>query len=389
MKIRKAFYAVNLLCLSLLITSCGLWRDFTVYFNTYYNAKTLFDQTEEAILKQKKDLFAFKDDQQRTSQTNIPQSSQNTQNTQNTQSPQSFQNSQRPQSFQNPQNPQNSQSFQNPQQSQSVANSSAPLGIQYISDLNKVIEKCSKILQYEQNSSYFVDALFMIGKAFFYEGEYPKAQRKFIELSGLGETKYSLENKLWLAKTYLQLRNFDEGLKLIEEVKADANKAKNDKIYMDASIAKIGFFIYRLDYQKAIDECNDYLKVSKDDEINALVYYELGKIYLLVDDNKNALDSFNSALNFSPSFDIEFESRFESALLLKKLGKIDESANIFETMRYQGKFKDKLDRILIELGQIYYEKKHAEKALNIFKDVDTTYRQTQSSGIASMKIAKI
>jgi tetratricopeptide (TPR) repeat protein len=131
------------------------------------------------------------------------------------------------------------------------------------------------------------------------------------------------------------------------------------------------------------------LKVSKDDEINALVYYELGKIYLLVDDNKNALDSFNSALNFSPSFDIEFECRFESALLLKKLGKIDESAKIFETMRYQGKFKDKLDRILIELGQIYYEKKQADKALIIFKDVDTTYRQTQSGGIAGMKIAKI
>jgi TolA-binding protein len=74
---------------------------------------------------------------------------------------------------------------------------------------------------------------------------------------------------------------------------------------------------------------------------------------------------------------------------MKKLGKIDESGNIFETMRYQGKFKDKLDRILIELGQIYYEKKQAQKALIIFKDVDTTYRLTQSGGIAGMKIAKI
>ena len=131
------------------------------------------------------------------------------------------------------------------------------------------------------------------------------------------------------------------------------------------------------------------MKISKDDEVNALVFYELGKIYLLVDDNKNALDSFNSALNFSPSFDVEFESRFESARLMKKLGKIDESANAFENMRYKGKFKDKLDRILIELGQIYFEKKQPEKALVIFKDVDTTYKLNQSSGIACMKIAEI
>jgi outer membrane protein OmpA-like peptidoglycan-associated protein/predicted negative regulator of RcsB-dependent stress response len=347
MKIHNAFYAVILLLFSLLITSCGLWRDFTVYFNTYYNAKTLFDQSEGEILKQKKDLFAFKEDQQKNIQ---------------------------------PSNPQNTQQ---------TGNITTQPVVQYYSDLNKVIEKCSKILQYEKSSSYFEDALFMTGKAFFYQGEFPKAQRKFIELAGLGESKYNLENKLWLAKTHLQLRNFDEGLKLIEEVKADAFKAKNDKLYMDASITKIGFLIYRQDYQKAIDECIDYLKVSKDDEINALVSYELGKIYILVNDDKNALDSFNSALNFSPTFDIEFESRFESARLMKKLNKIDESAKAFENLRYQGKFKDKLDRILIELAKIYYQQKQSDKAVIILKDVDTTYKQNQSGGIASLELGEI
>lgn len=366
MKIRKAFYAGTFLFVSLLITSCGVWRDFTVYFNTYYNAKTLFDQTEDAILKQKKDLFAFKDDQSKNAVTNTSQNP--------------LQNQQ----YQQPQQGQQPQQYQQP-----VSSNSSQIGIQYISDLNKVIEKCSKILQYEKNSSYFEDALFITGKAFYYEGEFPKAQRKFIELSGISENKYELVNKLWLAKTHLQMRNFDEGLKLIEEVKADAVKAKDDKVYMDASITKIGFLIYREDYQKAIDECHEYLKVSKDDEVNALVSYELGKIYILVNDDQNALDSFNSALNYSPTFDIEFECRFESARLLKKLNKIDESAAAFENMRYQGKFKDKLDRILNELGQIYYDKKQPDKALAIFKDVDTTYKRNQTGGIACMKIAEI
>ena len=86
-------------------------------------------------------------------------------------------------------------------------------------DLTKVIEKCSKILQYDRESSYFDDALFITGKAFYYQAEYARAQRKFLELAGVPETEYALENKLWLAKTYLQLRSFDEGLKLLEEVK--------------------------------------------------------------------------------------------------------------------------------------------------------------------------
>jgi len=384
MKIRKTSYGVILLFVSLLITSCGVWKDFTVYFNTYYNAKTLFDQTEGDILKQKKDIFAFRDDQQNNSSTTNSNAINNTyaSNSNNT-------NAINNTNANNSTNANAGNNSTNLFQNQTTTTNSTKTSTSSIADLNKVIEKCSKILQYEKTSSYFEDALFITGKAFFYEGEYPKAQRKFIELAGLSETKYALENKLWLAKTNLQMRNFDEGLRLIEEVKSDAIKAKNDKLFMDASISKIGFLIYRLEYQNAINECIDYLKVSKDDEVNALVYYELGKIYLLVEDYKNAFDSFNSALDFSPTFDVEFECRFESARLMKKLNKIDESAKAFEAMRYQGKFKDKLDRILIELSQIYYDKKQSEKALLLLKDVDTTYKQTRSSGIASMKIAEI
>jgi len=373
---KKLFASASLFLLMIVLSSCGIWTDFTTYFNTYYNAKTLFDQTEEEVLKQKKDMFAFREEQQPNLQYGVqpnPQAGYQYGAQTNTQL--------------------GVQTNTQVGTQTGTQYSGVPQGVQLTGSLSqnltKVIEKCSKILQYETNSSYFPDALFMTGKAFFYMQEYAKAQRKFLELANLGETKYSLENKLWLAKTYLQLRSFDEGLKLIEDVKADAIKNDKEQLFDDASIAKVSFFIFREEYLKAADECKNYLSVSKNDESNALVCYELGKIYLKLSDEQNALQAFSSVPKYSPTVEIEFRSRIEYCRLLKQLNRIDECESALETLRYQGKFKNYLDEILIERGEIYDDKDQPKLAVDLYRDVDSTYRQSPSSGIASMKLGEI
>lgn len=312
--------------LLMFIAGCGIWTDFTTYFNTYYNAKTLFDITEESILLQQKDVFAFRE---------------------------------------------------------------ATLTPQQVKDLTSVIEKCSKILQFKSESSFFDAAVFMTGKAFYYQQEYAKAQRKFLELAGITDTKYALENKLWLAKTYLQLRSFEEGLKLIEEVKAEALAEDKDKMFVNSSIAKISFLIFREQYNEAVAECNSFLEKLDDDEVAALASYQLGKIYVLLNDNESALKAFAEVSKYSPTYEVEFESKLESALLLKELNMIDESEKALTELQYAGKFRNQVDRVMVELGKIYYSKNENEKAIGIFKEVDSTYKAKPSAGIASKMLGEI
>lgn len=326
MKTKKIKSGLLILFTVLSFSGCGLWLDFTTYFNTYYNAKTLFDRTEEDILKQQKDVFAFRE----LSTT--------------------------------------------PQQAK---------------DLTKVIEKCSKILQYKQESSFFNDAIFITGKALYYQGEFAGAQRKFIELAGIPETKYELENKLWLAKTNLQLRNFDQGLALIEDVKKSSYETGREKLFNNAYITHISFLIFREEYNTAITVTNDFLNKVDDDEIAALAYYQLGRLYVLTNDKESALKAFADVNKYSPTYEIQFESMFEYARLLKELGRYDESEREFNKLRYDGKFKDQLDRVLVEIGYLYYYNHEDEKAINIFKDVDSTYRQKPSAGLASMMLGEI
>lgn len=387
---KKLFALVSFLFVSLFLSGCGVWRNFTTYFNTYYNAKTLFDQTEETILKQKKDIFLFRSDQQKNqqqgqygaSQYGQQQYNQNQYNQYN-QNQGGYQNQYGGQQYGGNQFGGQSQFGQQGNPSGNLASGNVN------QDLTKVIEKCSKILQYENKSGYFPDALFIAGKALYYQEEYSKAQRKFTELAGLGETKYTLINKLWLAKTNLQLFNIDEGLKLTEEVKEEALQKKEKEIYGEAVITRISFFMYREEFTRAVNECRSFLDNSDNEELKGLIAFQLAKINQRTGDKQNALTSFKKVLEYDPTPEVEFKSRIEHAKLLRQLDKIDESRDELENLRDAGKFKNNLDEIYLELGDIYVAQNEIKKAVDLFKIVDTTYKMLPTSGTASFKLAEV
>ncbi|MDX9924189.1 MAG: tetratricopeptide repeat protein [Ignavibacteriaceae bacterium] len=318
---------ILLIALVFVVTSCGLWRDFTTYFNTYFNASRILGLVEDELNEKITDPFEFKENK-------ITQ-----------------------------------------QQSQ---------------QLTKVIEKCSKILQFDKESSYFTDALFMTGKAFYYQGEYSKAQRKFSELAAVQESDYSLINQVWLARTNLQLRNFDEGLAQLDEVIIKAKESEEEEIYIEASIKRIGFLIYREDYANAAKNAADLISNIDDDEINALVSYKLGTIYLKTNELQLASEAFYDVNEkYSPSFDVEFKSLLELAKLQKQLDKVDQSYDLLIDLSENNKYRLFLDQIFYEIGDVYTIRGEYDKAIDEYVNIDTTFRQSPYSGLAEYRLGGI
>ena len=139
-----------------LFCGCGVWNDFTTYFNIYYDTADNFDQAEQLIKQQKVDLFSNED---------------------------------------------------------------VPLPGTAVQLLNKVIEKASKILQFYSQSSYVDNALLMLGKSLYYQKDYLKAMRKFQELiTTHPNSSFVLESQLWIGKSQLRLRQFDAALKTLDNV---------------------------------------------------------------------------------------------------------------------------------------------------------------------------
>ncbi|HSR17343.1 MAG TPA: tetratricopeptide repeat protein, partial [Ignavibacteriaceae bacterium] len=138
-------------------TGCGIWENFTTYFNLYYNTKDIFDQAESTIYQEKKPLFS-------TNELIIPGSVNQ--------------------------------------------------------DLSKVIEKCSALLQFHSESSYVDEALMMLGKCFYYQKNYQKALRKFQELLATQpESDLVIETRLWIGKTQMKLRDYENALSTLQALR--------------------------------------------------------------------------------------------------------------------------------------------------------------------------
>ena len=321
----RVFIAV--IFISFFMGGCGLWNNFTTYFNRYYNAAVAFEEAETAILEDsQRELFEFKEPK-------LP-SSANT-------------------------------------------------------NLNKVIENCSKILQFNKDTDYFDAALFMIGRSYYYQGNYTKALRKFRELESLPETDLALENQLWIAKSELQMRRFDEGIRILNSVKDAAEKDENEDLLFEVYLTEVRFMNYREDYSDAVYGVKNLLEVSPSDEMSAELAFEMGKLYLKQNDLENAGASFALVDEYSPSFEVQFESALEYAKIQKQLGNIDESLEILDDLRSESKFRDEIDRVELETANIYYQTEDIDGALNLYTEIDTIYSTTESAGIAAYMRAEI
>jgi len=306
---------------------CGVWNDFTTYFNLYYHTSSLFNEAESAIQKEQKDIFVLVEP-------NIPSSASGS--------------------------------------------------------LNKVIEKCSKILQFNSESSFIDDALFMLGKSFYYQKNYLKALRKFQELIvKQSESDYVPETELWIAKTYFQLKNYSAADKLLLQVIEKTTADKNDELFIQATIVKIKFEIAAEKYSDAIRSLISLVKVSDDGEINAQAKYQEGELHVRLDEKEEAAKAFSEVSNYSPTFETELNAKVNYGKIIRSLGKEDEALELFLNLLSKGKNSTSFDLLNFETGYTYLLKKNYEDALTYFGIVDTGFTNSTAAGQARFEMGYI
>ena len=328
MKFRISFLKKFLYLLPLLfIFGCGIWGNFTTYFNLYYNTSDIFNQAEEAINSQKENLF-------NTEELNVPGSA--------------------------------------------------------LQLLNKVIEKASQILQFHRESAYVDDALLMLGKSFYYQKNYLKAIKEFQELIATQpNSDLILEAKLWIGKTDIRLKKYDEALSVLEAVRKQGVDEGRNEIIADAYIEEIKYKLIQLDYTGAISLSKELLNFSKNSERNADIVYETGKLYNLLNDPENAILSFQKVFEFSPSFETEFGAKLELGKAYREDGKPEKALSVFNEMKSNKIYSDSYDQIDLEMGITQVDLKNYKEALKEFKTVDTAFTNSKSAGLANYQLGEL
>lgn len=301
------------------------FENFTTYFNIYYNASKIFNEAEKELLKQQKDIFTTKE--------------------------------------------------------------IAPGG-NITNKFVQVIEKCSKILQYHQNSSFVDNALFMIGKAYYYQKEYPSAIRKFSELlATFPDSKYALESKLWIARSYAKTVEVERALKLLNEVYQEAKDEENEEVMSLAILEILKIYFKRNDYNGIINLGQEFVKISDDDEAIAQVLMQIGNSYAKLGQLDKALENYSKVKKYTSDYYYIFKSQLEYAKILRERKRFDEAKEILDNLYSESLFDEYKDYTELEYAYLSLSQEDTAKALSYFIKVDTTYQSKEAAGFAQFELA--
>lgn len=269
--------------------------------------------------------------------------------------------------------------------------------------LDKVIEKCSRILINFPKSKWVDNALLLIGKSYYHKFEPLRAERKFQELlDRYPESSLVTEAILWLGKTYVRLDKYENAEILLNKA-IKAAIAEREPDLAAAAYYELGKMHLLLDdrakavtyYEQAVDFASDY-------EQRIQIQLALAREYERLDEKDKAAQAYRDIIKLDPGTDLAFIAELNYAKLTRELGDLDESSNTLINMLENPLYLDYDGKIQLEIGNLYYayHKRYLLEGDTLSRDafqasmeqytfVDTTFKGQAEAADASYAKGRI
>ncbi len=250
---------------------------------------------------------------------------------------------------------------------------------------NKSIEKASKVIQYHKSSAFMDQAVLLIGKCYFYLGDYLKAERKFGEfVSKLSNSRLLNEALLFLASTQLRLGNEEEALAALNNLIKNSN---NNQIIGGAYQSLGEYYINKRDYETSLTNYKKSIEFSNDNEFKAQMQFLIASVTARQNPRLGA-DEFKKVLNYSTSFELEYLARYnhvKNMILSSSFGGV---LDLLDELRVDYKeYPEYLSDIEYLAAKYYEQKKDYKRAVKNYKGVIIDYPKTVASSDASFSLA--
>lgn len=312
MKYSKIISNTLLIGVALFTTACSTYDNFTTFFNTYYNAQRLINETETE--------FSYQDEKKRIN-------------------PKVF--ITKPDYWVKPDSRKTPILFM----ADFVIDGRKlqPVKVK----LDSVIIKGSKILAKHPNSAYVENTLLLMGQAYFYMSDWINCQVKCSELiDKFPNGDLTPDAHLMIAKTYLVRKKTSAGLTILSRTVDVAWIKKRYDILSEAFRleAELALFENRFEdalrpYMQAIAQCDDSEQRAKWQVDMAAILYRFGKF-------ERAAKAFQKVKDFSPDYAARFEADFYYALCQIKLGNNAIGMSVLDDLYDDGKYEEWRDYVL-------------------------------------------
>lgn len=250
-----------------------------------------------------------------------------------------------------------------------------------------VIEKCSKLLQYHPESEFVDDALFMIGKSYYYQNEHQQAERKFRELlDRFSDGGLAFETRLLLANTLYRARDFPGARELASRLGDDAGEAGEGEILCGASLLLAHIALQAQDSAGALVQLDRAAGAATNDADRYAALITAADIQAQLGSPGDALRSFRRAADVSGTAPEEYRARIGAARMLARLGEHEQAVSAMEDLLDVTANRDVFGELEYEIGNVYRDQGDLESAITQYRYVDTAFVRTEFAARAGYRL---
>ena len=241
-----------------------------------------------------------------------------------------------------------------------------------------VIEKCSKLLQYHPESSLMDASLLLIGKSYFYSDDDQKAERKFRELtSSYPESNLVPEANLFLARSLYRMRNKEEARAVAARLREEAEKAGDDGILSDACLLLAQMDKESNEFDSARGFYEQAAQHGETAERRSSAYLQAAEMLVQQKKYGEAEIAYTKASDASNNYVGEYRGTFGALRMQLRQGEYDPALRGLRRLRANSNNREYFGEIDLEIAHVLRDMGNLQDAMQQYTLVDTLYGKTE------------
>ena len=250
---------------------------------------------------------------------------------------------------------------------------------------DQAARKASRVLEDYKESELVDDAMFLMGRSFYWRGEYLRAVQSFRDLEiNFPSSDYFNRARYWRALCMEKQRVYDQAQQLYRTLFEEAE----EEIAALAGLRLGEIAFQNEDYIAAVQEYQSALDAFPRAEIRAGLWLNLGSALLALEDStryQDAEQAFREALREGPDRDQKYKALLNGGRVRYLLGDVEGALTVYEDLLGDGGFRAYEGRTRLLIGAHYQQARDSERALVEYEQVRDDFPLSPASAMALYK----
>lgn len=237
-------------------------------------------------------------------------------------------------------------------------------------NFENAITKGADVLRDFSDSKWVDDALLLIGKSYFYQGQYFSADMKFQELlSATNSTSMKQLGVIWRGRFFLESEQYESGIDYLNGMLFDEDLRWRGAIEAELRLLLAQLYVALENWQSAEEQLVIGLEDARGRDILANGWYLLGQVRERLKDDMGSLSAYSRVARFNPNYSMVYNARRKQAEISRETGRLDDALKMFIDMSRDDKNFDELAELYYEIGRTYQLLEDHSRAERFYVDV--------------------